>query len=267
MTRAADYADASPTQVREMIRAGRWDNPTSGMCAGYVQANLVVLPRDWAFDFLLFAVRNPVPCPILDVTEPGETEPKQMAPGADLAADLPKYRVWENGRLTAEPTDARPFWRDDLVAFLVGCSFSFETAMAQAGCPVRHIECGCNVPMYLTNQPCQPAGRMKGNMVVSMRPVPSHLVSRAVLSSGRFPRVHGAPVWVGNPEGLGVADLSKPDFGEPVPINPGEVPLFWGCGVTPQAALMASKPPFAITHAPGHMFICDVRDNELAVFP
>ena len=195
------------------------------------------------------------------------SRPSEFVTDPDLAADLPKYRVWENGRLTAEPTDARPFWRDDLVAFLVGCSFSFETAMAQAGCPVRHIECGCNVPMYLTNQPCRPAGRMKGNMVVSMRPVPSHLVSRAVLSSGRFPRVHGAPVWVGNPEGLGVADLSKPDFGEPVPINPGEVPLFWGCGVTPQAALMASKPPFAITHAPGHMFICDVRDNELAVFP
>lgn len=265
--KATDFAAASPQEVRHLIRHGQWDKPTSGMCAGHVQANMIVLPRDWAFDFLLFAQRNPVPCPVLDVTEPGDLEPRLMAPGANVATDIPRYRIWEEGNCVAEPTDATEWWRDDLVAFLLGCSFSFESALINAGCPVRHMDCGCNVPMYITNIPCVPAGRLSGNMVVSMRPIPARLVSKAVLSSGRFPAVHGAPICVGNPEAIGIKNIDKPDFGDAVPINDGEIPVFWGCGVTPQSVLMTSKPPFAITHAPGHMFICDPMDRDLAVFP
>lgn len=264
---AADYANVSPREVRQMIREGQWSLPTPGMCAGHVQANMIVLPKDWAFDFLLFAQRNPVPCPVLDVTEVGGVEPKIMAPGANVAKDIPRYRIWKDGVMVDEPTDVTSYWRDDLVAFLLGCSFSFESAMLNAGCPVRHIEENRNVPMYITNIPCVPAGRLSGNMVVSMRPLPPRLISKAVLSTGRFPGVHGAPISIGDPAAIGIKDINKPDFGDAVTINPGEVPVFWGCGVTPQSVLMTSKPPFAITHAPGHMFICDCYDRDLAVFP
>jgi uncharacterized protein YcsI (UPF0317 family) len=236
------------------------------MCAGYAQGNLVVLPKDLAYDFLVFAQRNPKPCPILDVTEPGSTEPKIVALGANLATDIPRYRVWENGTCIDEPTDVMKYWRDDLVSFLLGCSFSFEGALLQANIPVRHIELDCNVPMYVTNRACVPAGQLKGQMVVSMRPIPATLVPKAVLCTGRFPAVHGAPVHIGEPEALGICDISKPDFGDSVPIYEGEIPVFWACGVTPQAAIMATKPKFAITHAPGHMFITDKRDIDYAVF-
>jgi uncharacterized protein YcsI (UPF0317 family) len=203
---------------------------------------------------------------VLDVTEPGDPEPRLVARGADLRTDIPKYRVWKDGRLAAEPTDIREYWRDDLVAFLLGCSFSFEGALLEAGVPVRHIELGLNVPMYQTNIPCKPAGRLSGPMVVSMRPIPHALVPKAVLCTGRFPAVHGAPIHIGDPGAIGIADVNRPDFGQSVPIHEGEVPVFWACGVTPQAALMASKPPFAITHAPGHMFLCDPKDSDYAVF-
>ena len=266
MAGIADYAEASPREVRRMIREGRWDRPTSGLCVGHVQANLVVLPRDLAYDFLVFAQRNPGPCPILDVTEPGDTEPRVIAPGADITRDLPRYRVWRDGRCTDEPTDVTRYWRGDLVGFLLGCSFSFEGALLHAGIGVRHIECGCNVPMYVTNIPCRPAGRLKGPMVVSMRPIPCSQISRAVLCTGRFPSVHGAPVHVGDPSAIGIEDLSKPDFGDAVEVREGEVPVFWACGVTPQAAIMAARPEFAITHSPGHMFIADPVDSDYAVF-
>ncbi len=261
-----EMRNLSPREIREIIRKGDWGGPTPGLAPGHVQANLVILPREWAYDFLVFAVRNPKPCPVLDVTEPGDPEPRRMAPGADLRTDLPKYRVWENGACVAEPSELGAYWREDLVAFLLGCSFSFEGALVEAGVPVRHIECGCNVPMYITSMPCQPAGRLAGPLVVSMRPVPASLVPRAVLATGRFPAVHGAPVHVGDPAAIGIRDIHCPDFGDPVPVRDGEIPVFWACGVTPQAALMASRPPFAITHAPGHMFLCDPRDSELAVF-
>jgi len=261
-----DLAHVSPKEAREAIRAGKWARPTSGLCRGHVQANLVILPKDWAYDFLVFAQRNPKPCPVLDVTEPGDPEPRIVAPGADLRTDLPRYRVWKDGKLAAEPENIREYWRDDLVAFLLGCSFSFEGALLEAGVPVRHIELGLNVPMYQTNIPCRPAGRLSGPMVVSMRPIPHALVPKAVLCTGRFPAVHGAPVHIGDPAVIGISDVTRPDFGQAVPIHEGEVPVFWACGVTPQAALMASKPPFAITHAPGHMFICDPRDSDYAVF-
>jgi uncharacterized protein YcsI (UPF0317 family) len=261
-----DLAHVSPKEAREAIRNGQWTRPTSGLCRGRVQANLVILPREWAYDFLVFAQRNPKPCPVLDVTEPGDPEPRIVAPGADLRTDIPKYRVWKDGKLAAEPENIREYWRDDLVAFLLGCSFSFEGALLEAGVPVRHIELGLNVPMYQTNIPCKPAGRLSGPMVVSMRPIPHALVPKAVLCTGRFPAVHGAPVHIGDPAAIGIADVNRPDFGQAVPIHEGETPVFWACGVTPQAALMASKPPFAITHAPGYMFICDPKDSDYAVF-
>ena len=259
-------ADRTPREIREMIRAGQWREPTSGLCPGHVQANMIVLPKDWAYDFLLFATRNPKPCPILDVTEAGNPEPVMIAPGADVRTDIPKYRVWENGKLVAEPDDALAYWRDDLVAFLIGCSFSFEGALLESGIKIRHIEEDVNVPMYLTNVKCVPAGRFSGNMVMSMRPIPHAQIPRAVTCTGRFPSVHGAPMHIGDPSAIGVTDVSKPDFGDAVTIKPGESPVFWACGVTPQAAVMASKPPFAITHAPGHMFVADPRDAHYAVF-
>lgn len=266
MTKPSDYASYSPQDVRKMIRDGKWDRPTSGMCEGYVQANLVVLSKDLAYDFLVFAQRNPKPCPILDVTEPGQTEPKLIAPGANIASDIPRYRIWKNGELADEVTDVTKYWRDDLVGFLTGCSFSFEGALLQSNIEVRHITCGRNVPMYITNIQCQPAGRLSGPTVVSMRPIPAAQVPKAVLCTGRFPAVHGAPIHIGDPAAIGIKDITKPDFGDAPEIRPGELPVFWACGVTPQAVIMAAKPDFAITHAPGHMFIADLRDSDYAVF-
>ena len=255
----------SPADLRARFRRGELPQPTAGMAPGFVQANLVVLPRDLAFDFLLFTQRNPRSCPLLEVVEAGQVEPRTLAPGADLRTDVPKYRVYRGGTLTAEPTDVRSEWRDDLVSFLIGCSFTFETALAEAGIPVRHIEQGCNVPMFVTSVPTTPAGAFHGPMVVSMRPVPAGQVVRAVQVTSRFPAVHGAPVHIGDPAAIGIADVRRPDLGDPVEIRPGEVPVFWACGVTPQAVAMACKPPFVITHAPGHMFITDKRDSDYAV--
>jgi len=247
--------------ARARYRAGTVE-PTSGVAPGLTQANLIVLPRDWAFDFLLYAQRNPKPCPVLDVSEPGSPT-TVLAPGADLRTDLPLYRIWRDGRLVEETPDATAAWAEhpDLVAFLIGCSFTFETALVEAGIEVRHMTDGRNVPMYLTDRPCRPAGRLYGNMVVSMRPIPAARIADAATISGRFPAVHGAPVQIGEPELIGIRDLSKPDFGDPVRIEPGEIPVFWACGVTPQAAVMASGVPFAITHAPGHMFVTNVPDS------
>ena len=258
-----DLRTASPADVRARIRAGEITGPTAGMCGGYAQANLVVLPKAQAYDFLLFAQRNPRSCPLLEVTDEGSRLLRTVAPGADIASDIPRYRVYENGALTGEYTDVSSFWRDDLVSFLIGCSFSFEEDLLQAGIPVRHIEQGRNVPMYLTNIPCAPAGVFHGNMVVSMRPLPYADIVKAALITGDMPRVHGAPVHIGDPSVIGIRDIDRPDFGESVDIRPGEVPVFWPCGVTPQAALMQSKPAFAITHAPGHMLITDIKNISL----
>ncbi|MFB9567557.1 putative hydro-lyase [Saccharopolyspora hordei] len=249
----------SPEQARAAFRAGL-RVPTSGYSAGWTQANLIALPREFAYDFLLFAQRNPRSCPVLDVTEPGETSAAIFA--GDLRTDLPAYTVYRDGELVEERTEVTDLWRDDLVAFLVGCSFTFEAALLEAGVPVRHIEAGSNVPMYRTNRACRPAGRLSGPLVVSMRPIPAELVPAAVRVTSRYPSVHGAPVHVGEPGALGIADLDRPDFGDPVEVRPGEVPVFWACGVTPQAAVMQSAPPFAIGHAPGHMAITDARDSD-----
>lgn len=258
-----DTTNMTPAQVRELIRAEKITVPTSGMCPGFAQANLVVLPKELAYDFLLFAQRNPKPCPILEVSDVGNRTLKKIAPGADIAKDIPKYRVYEHGELTGEYTDVSHLWRGDLVSFLIGCSFSFESELIEAGIEMRHNTMGCNVPMYITNLPCEPAGVFHGNMVVSMRPIPYEQVVKSVTVTAAIPSVHGAPVHIGDPKVIGIDDLSKTDFGDPVEIKPGEVPVFWACGVTPQSAVMASKPPFVITHAPGHMLITDVKNVEL----
>jgi uncharacterized protein YcsI (UPF0317 family) len=238
---------------------------TSGLAPGFAQANLVILPRDWADEFLLFCQRNPKPCPLLEVLDPGEPVPRRTAPTADVRSDLPKYRVWRNGELADEPADVTALWQDDFVTFLIGCSFTFEAALLRAGVPVRHIDLGVNVPMFRTNIPCVPAGRFHGPLVVSMRPITPADAIRAVQITSRYPSVHGAPVHLGLPERIGIADVSQPDFGDPVPVRDGELPVFWACGTTPQAALMQAKPPLAITHSPGCMFVTDVSDESLAV--
>jgi uncharacterized protein YcsI (UPF0317 family) len=258
-----DWSKLTGADVRRLARTGELCGPTPGMAMGYVQANLVVVPKELAYDFLLFCQRNPKPCPLLDVTEFGSPEPKLVAPGADIRTDLPRYRVYEKGKLVEEPSNLESRWNDNLIAFLLGCSFTFEDALLRAGVPVRHVECGSNVPMYRTNQPCRPAGIFHGPMVVSMRPLTPEMTVKAVEICSRFPRAHGSPIHFGDPLALGIRDLEKPDFGDPVEIQPGEVPVFWACGVTPQAVAMEARPDLLITHKPGHMFVTDLRDSEL----
>ncbi|GAA4615600.1 putative hydro-lyase [Actinoallomurus liliacearum] len=262
MTTMDQPAILTPSQAREVFRTGETPVTTSGWCRGYVQANLLAVPRDLAFDALLFAVRNPAACPILEVTDPGDPYAREVA-AADLRTDLPAYRIYQDGVLAAEVPDVTQYWRDDLVAFLIGCSFTFEAALATAGVPLRHIEQGRNVPMYVTSRECRPAGRLAGPLVVSMRPVPADLVDVAVEVTAGYPAMHGAPVHVGDPAELGIADLAFPQFGDSVEFETGDVPVFWACGVTPQAVVMASAPPFAITHAPGRMLITDRSEESL----
>jgi uncharacterized protein YcsI (UPF0317 family) len=251
-----------PRSVRAGIRAGQWDGPTAALAPGYAQANLVALPVADAFDFLRFCVANPRPCPVLEVGEPGSFEPVQTAPGADLRTDVPRYRVHRDGGLVDELTDVKDVWREDLVAFLIGCSFTFERALLAAGLPVRHIEQGINVPMYTTAVACRPAGRFAGPLVVSMRPMTPQQAIRATEITSRFTTAHGPPVQIGEPEALGIASLAAPQYGDPVEIRANEVPVFWACGVTPQAVAAASRPELMITHAPGHMFVTDVPDER-----
>jgi uncharacterized protein YcsI (UPF0317 family) len=255
-------AESTAAQIRAACRSGSWTSPTSGLALGYQQANLVVLPQEYAFDFLLFCHRNPKPCPLLDVTDPGSAEPRRAAAGADLRTDLPRYAVYEQGRRVATPTDLLPWWRGDLVAFLLGCSFTFEAALLCAGLPVRHLEQGVNVPMFKTNLPNQKAGRFQGELVVSMRPFPAEVVDQAARLSARMPCAHGAPVHIGDPRQLGIADLQRPDFGDAVQLHAGDVPVFWACGVTPQVAIMAAQPSLALTHLPGCMFLTDLHDEN-----
>ncbi|MBT9151821.1 MAG: hypothetical protein DDT35_00031 [Firmicutes bacterium] len=261
-----DASLMTPAAWRERFRTGNWHRPTAGLALGYAQANLVILQRELAYDFLLFCQRNPKPCPILEVTDTGCFEPKVVARGADLRTDLPKYRVFRNGQLVDEPSDIRSYWQDDFVSFLLGCSFTFEGALQAAGIEVRHITQNRNVPMYITNRECQKAGVMQGPLVVSMRPVPASNLVKVVQITSRFPAVHGAPVHIGDPQALGIVDLALPDMGESVDVKAGEIPVFWACGCTSQAVVMAVKPELVITHAPGFMFITDLSDQGLAAF-
>ncbi len=253
----------SPYEIRKLTREGKITHQTCGMCDGYAQGNLLILPKEHAYDFLLFTQRNPKSCPILEVGDVGSRKLKKMAKDADIATDIPKYRIWEYGELKGEYTDISKFWRNDFVYFLIGCSFSFEGELLAADVPVRHIEEGKNVPMYLTDIECEPAGIFHGKLVVSMRPMPADQVIKAVSVTASMPRVHGAPIHIGDPKKIGINDINKPDFGESVTIKDGEIPVFWCCGVTPQSAVMSAKPPIAISHAPGHMFITDVKNTLL----
>jgi uncharacterized protein YcsI (UPF0317 family) len=253
-----------PKEMRLLIRRGKWDKPTAGLAMGYAQANLVILPERYAFDFLLFCQRNPKPCPLLEVLEPGKFRTDFLASDGDIRRDIPKYNLYRKGRLEKTVEEITSFWSDDFVTFLLGCSFSFEEALLRAKIPVRHIEENRNVPMYITNIPCKPAGTMHGPMVVTMRPLPPDKIVRATQITSRYAAVHGSPVHIGDPSKIGIRNLNKPDFGDPVTIKREEVPVFWACGVTPQAVVMEAKPDICITHTPGHMFISDLLNEELA---
>lgn len=254
----------TPGELRRRIRAGEHTGNTSGLAPGHVQCNLVVLGREDADDFLRFCQRNPRPCPLLAMGEPGNPGLPELGE-LDVRTDLPRYRVFERGELTQECTDISLLWRQDMVSFALGCSFSFEEALQADGLDVRNVSSGVNVPMYRTTIDCSPAGPFRGKMVVSMRPFAPADAIRAIQISTRFPAVHGAPVHLGDPTAIGINDLGQPDFGESVALNPGEVPLFWACGVTPQVALEEAQLPLAITHSPGCMLVTDLRNTQLAV--
>jgi uncharacterized protein YcsI (UPF0317 family) len=252
----------SAEEARQRIRAGLHRGVTSGLAAEFVQANLVIVPREYADDVRLLCRRNPVPCPLVDETEPGNPVPSS-APAADLRTDLSGYRLWRDGRLVERLPEIRRVWRSDLVAFLIGCSFTFEHALLAAGFRLRHLALGRNVAMYRTNVPLMPAGRLRGHMVVSMRPFPSAQVERVRAITRPFVESHGEPVHWGDPAAIGIADVDRPDEGDHAPMRDGEVPVFWGCGVTPQAVAIESRLPFVITHEPGHMFITDLRHDAM----
>jgi uncharacterized protein YcsI (UPF0317 family) len=250
--------------VRGVIRKGRWTSQTSGLANGHVQGNVVILPAAEAGDFLRYCQRNPKPCPVLAVSEPGQAELPSLGADIDICTDLPRYRVWRHGELVDEPTDISALWRKDMVTFVLGCSFSFEQALQEAGLRIRHIDQGRNVPMYRTNTATEPAGPFHGPMVVTMRPFKAADAIRAVQITSRFPDVHGAPVHIGDPAQIGISDLAHPDYGDAVEVLPDEIPVFWACGVTPQAAIMQARPEFCITHAPGAMLITDLLNHHLA---
>jgi uncharacterized protein YcsI (UPF0317 family) len=254
----------SGREARLAIRRGVHHGSTAGLAPGFVQGNLAILPRDLAADFMHFCHLNPKPCPLLAAGTAGDWRLPSLADDLDIRTDLPRYRVFIRGEAIDEPTDIRAHWRDDLVSFVLGCSFSFEEALIEAGIELRHITTGTNVPMYRTSIATQPAGPFHGPMVVSMRPLRPAEAIRAIQITTRFPSVHGAPVHIGRPDLIGISDLSKPDYGDAVPVHEDELPVFWACGVTPQAVIAAAKPEFCITHYPGSMLITDRRNAELA---
>lgn len=259
-------AATSGHEVRLAARAGRLNGHTSGLATAHVQGNVVILPQDVADDFLRYCQRNPKPCPVLAVGDPGDPRLPRLAADLDIRTDVPRYRVWREGELVDEPTDIRRLWRDDFVSFVLGCSFSFEEALIADGIRLRHVDEGKNVAMYRTSIATEPAGRFSGPMVVTMRPMKAADAIRATQITSRFPDVHGAPVHIGDPALIGITDLGSPDYGDAVAVLPDELPVFWACGVTPQAALQQARVPLAITHAPGAMLITDLLNHQLASF-
>jgi len=254
----------SAQEARARIRAGEWTGPTAGLAPGFVQANLVILPHALAVDFTEYCRANPQALPLLEATDPGSPTPSASAPFADLRVDLPRYRIFRDGKIIEEPTDVMTLWHDDFVGFLIGCSFTFDALLKGSGIAVRHVELGCNVPMYITNRMTSPVGAFSGPLVVSMRPIPQDDIERAVGLTCNLQLAHGEPLHIGSPKELGIEDAEFPDYGDAVPIEADEVPAFWACGVTAQATIERSRIPFAITHAPGHMFITDLLTEELA---
>lgn len=263
MTAATEPLSAAALRVG--CRDGLFDGPTSGHALGRVQANMVILPADFAAEFSEFCERNPKPCPVLEILDPGDPEPHRIAPGADVRTDLPRYRVFRDGRAVAEPTEISDLWRDDLVTFLLGCSFVAEQPLMKAGLLLPHIAETGFVPMYRTNVPCAPAGRFAGPLVVSMRPFTPDDAVRAAEITRHYPMAHGAPVHTGDPAAIGIADIAAPEYGRAVTCRADQVPVFWACGVTPQEALIAARPPLAITHAPGHMFVADITAESTRI--
>lgn len=256
----------TPLQLRHKIRAGEFTGNTSGYSRGFVQGNLCILPADWANDFLQFCTANPKPCPLIGMaSKPGDYRIPKLGEDLDIRSDIPSYRIFENGELVNEVNDVRDIWRDDLVAFVLGCSFSFEEALIDDGLEIRNVTEAVNVPMYRTSIDCSSAGRFSSKMVVSMRPMVPADAIRAIQICTRFPAVHGAPIHFGDPDKIGIEDIMQPEFGDAVTINEGEVPVFWACGVTPQVAVEQAKPPFCITHSPGCMLVSDLPNSHLAV--
>src|SRR5437764_11779720 len=255
LSRQTSAVPRTGRDARLAIRAGTVKGQTAGLAPGYVQGNLAILPEKLAGDFLRFCQLNPKPCPLLASSAPGDWRVPSLADDLDMRTDLPRYRVWRDGKVVDEPTDLRSWWRDDLVSFVIGCSHSFEEALSEAGIELRHLSLGCAVPMYRTTIATTPAGPFHGPMVVSMRPMKPADAIRAIQITTRFPSVHGAPVHIGKPELIGIADLMKPDYGDPLPLRPDEIPVFWACGVTPQAVVATAKPEFCITHYPGCMLV------------
>jgi len=249
-------------EFRAKVRSGEFTGPTNGVCPGFLQCNLVVLPQGpVAFDFLLFCQRNPKACPLIEVCDVGSPFASGVAPGADLRTDVPKYAIYRDGKLEKEVNDATDYWPEQSVAFLIGCSFSYDGALMNAGIPLKSAEQGKNVPMYKTSLKCRPSGSLKGNMVVSMKPIPALQVSKHIEITSKYAHAHGGPVSVGSGMAIGVEDINKPEWGEAIDVAPDEVPIFHACGVTPQSILMESKVPFAITHSAGHMFVTDLPSD------
>ena len=258
----ANFGGTSPKELRLLIREQKITTETSGMSSGFVQANLVILPKKHADNFKKFTERNPKPCPVLEVTEPGDPFIKRIADRADIRTDVPRYRVFKNGSLIGEPFEITRYWQDDFICFLIGCSFSFENALVKSGIEVRNITDGHVVSVYKTGIPCAPAGPFTGPVVATMRPIHKDQVDLAYEITGKFPHVHGMPIYHGDPGNLGV-DLEKPDWGAITRFKEGEVPVFWACGVTPQAAIENAKLDLVITHSPACMFVSDIMDDEL----
>jgi uncharacterized protein YcsI (UPF0317 family) len=256
----------APAEVRALARRGQLDGQTSGMSPGYVQGNVVILPEEAASEFLLYCQRNPKPCPLLAVSDVGDPRLPALGEGIDIRTDIPRYRVFRDGVLVDRPTDIGSLWRDDLVTFVLGCSFSFEEALIEAGVPLRHIGEGSNVPMYRTNIATAEAGRFKGELVVSMRPMTPANAIRAVQVTSRYGKVHGAPVHLGDPSMIGIAELANPDFGDAAGVGPEEIPVFWACGVTPQVAILGARVDLCMTHDPGSMLVTDLLNSHLADF-
>jgi uncharacterized protein YcsI (UPF0317 family) len=248
-------------EIRESIRSGKWEGMTVGRAGRYVQTGLVVLPKSSAYDFLVFCQRNPKPCPLLEVTDPGCPTLTKLAPGADIRYEIGSYDIWREGKLDEQVPDIKQYWKKDSVGFMLGSSLTFSQALKEAEC-----ESSTGITLYNTNITCVPSGSFKGHMVVTMQTLPPEKVARAVQVTGRFQATHGAPIHIGDPEAIGITDLSKTTGNTSAPSIPkGHVPLFWACSVTPQIIAQETKIDFMITHSSGHGFVTDLMDYDIAV--
>ena len=260
-----DLGEASPAQVRGLIRRGEITGQTGGMALGYMQGNQAILSAGLALDFARFCQRNPKPCPLVGISDTGDPMLRTLGNDIDIRSDISSYNVYREGELLRTVTDITDLWRDDLVTFILGCSFSFEQALLAGGVPMRHLELDYTVPMYISNIQTIPAGPFHGPTVVSMRPMPMEEAIHAVEITARFPMTHGKPLHIGAPDEIGIGRLDEPAWGDVPEIRAGEVPVFWACGVTPQEAIRIARPELAITHAPGHVFVSDVTSASTRI--